>query len=243
MLALAAGAQARVSPAQVDAASRLAMLSERIAKLHAQLGREVLVVRSRRALTAAAAEFDRGLAEASATPPTPEIRENYLILKHLWTGYRAAALQAPTPDLGRKLAERNDEVAWIAAKGARLLAAQDRSRATELVMAAGAARAAAQRLAKIYLQRGWAFPAGALEPESEAARKELREGLRIAQAARETGEAIALELRAAEAQLGFLRNAAERRDLEHIAKSADNIAEALDRVTRAYAGTTSAAPD
>ena len=231
------------TPAEVNAASRLAMLAERIAKLHAQLGREVLVARSRRALTDSLAEFERGLRDVSAAAPGPEIRDNYRLLRLLWDEYRIAAGQPPTPENGRKLAERNEEVAWIAGKGARLLAPQPRARATELAMAAGNARAAAVRLAKLHLQRGWAFPAAALGPELEAAEAEVRQALLVAQAAAETDEALASELRVAEGQLAFLKHAAGQRNLEHVAKSGDNIAEVMDRVARAYASVSSSAGD
>lgn len=246
--ALAAEPGAR-GPALLDTATRLTMLAERVAKLHAQVGREVLVTRSRRALAEASGEFERGLREVSAAAPNAEIRDNYLLLRHLWDEYRAAALQAPTAEHARRLAERNEEVAWIAAKGARLLNEQSRSRPGDLVMAAGAARAAAQRLGKMHLQRGWAFPATALEAETGLAEAEVRRVLAELQRAPETGEAIALELRVAENQLALLRHAAGRlavareraQGLEHIAKAADNLVEVLDRAARSYAEVTSPA--
>ena len=239
---LGAETRAKVTPALVNAATRLAMLGERMAKLHAQLGREVLVARSRRALGEAANEFDRGLREVSGAAPNAEIRENYLLLKHLWDEYRPAATHAPNAENARKLAERNEEVVWIANKGARLLHEHGRSRAGELVLAAGSARSAAQRLAKLHFQRGWALPPAALGTEVKAAELELQRGFAELKAAPETGEELALELRVAENQFAFLGQAVERlesgkdrqRQLEHIAKTADNIAEAMDRVSRAY---------
>ena len=243
---LAAEPRAKAAPALVNAATRLAMLGERMAKLHAQLGREVLVTRSRRALAEAANEFDRGLREVSGAAPNAEIRENYLLLKHLWSEYRPAATHAPSAENARKLAERNEEVVWIASKGARLLHEHGPSRAGELVLAAGSARSAAQRLAKLHFQRGWALPQAALGAEVKAAELQLQRGLAGLGAAPETGEELALELRGVENQFAFLKQAAERlqsgkdrpRQLEHIAKTSDNIAEAMDRMARAYEAVT-----
>jgi hypothetical protein len=239
---LAAQRQAAVAPALVNAATRLAMLGERMAKLHAQLGREILVTRSRRALGEAANEFDRGLREVAGAAPNAEIRENYLLLRRLWEEYRPAATHAPSAENARRLAERNEEVVWIASKGARLLHEQGRSRAGELVLAAGVVRSAAQRLAKLHFQRGWALPLSARGAEVKAAELELQRGLAELKAAPETGEELALELQGVENQFVFLKQAVERldsgkdrpRQLEHVAKTADNIAEAMDRAARVY---------
>jgi hypothetical protein len=243
---LAAEPRGKAAPALVNAATRLAMLGERMAKLHAQLGREVLVTRSRRALGEAANEFERGLREVSGAAPNAEIRENYVLLRRLWDEYRPAATHAPSAENARRLAERNEEVVWIANKGARLLDEQGRSRASELVLAAGAVRSAAQRLAKLHLQRGWALPPTALGAEVKVAELELQRGLAELKAAPETGEELALELGAVENQFAFLMQAVERlqggkdrpRQLEHVAKTADNIAEAMDRMARVYEAVT-----
>ena len=243
---LAAEPRAKGAPALVNTATRLAMLGERMAKLHAQLGREVLVTRSRRALGEAANEFEAALREVSGAAPNAEIRENYLLLRRLWDEYRPAATHAPSAENARKLAERNEEVVWIADKGARLLNEQGRSRASELVLAAGSVRSAAQRLAKLHLQRGWALPPSARGAEVIAAELELERGLAALKAAPETGEELALELGAVENQLAFLKQAVERlqsgkdrpRQLEHVAKTSDNIAEAMDRVAREYEAAT-----
>lgn len=218
------------------------MLGERIAKLHAQVGRGVMGARSRRALAAAAGEFERALREVSAGAGSPEIRDNYRLLRHLWDEYRAAALRPATPESARSLAERNEEVVWIAEKGARLLHAQHRSASTERVMAAGAARAAAQRIAKLHMQRGWALPAGASSRELRDADAQLPRDLAQLKDA-SAPEEIDFELRVAESQLGLMRQAVERLargderalQLEHIAKTADHIAETMDRVAAFYA--------
>jgi hypothetical protein len=231
-----------LQPAILNGASRLAMLAERMTKMHAQVGRDILVQRSRRTLPETVISFERGLKDSSAAAIAHEPRENYKLLRALWEEFRPAALHAPTPESGRKLAERTEEVAWIAAKGARMLHEQGRSRAGELVLAAGAARAAGQRLGKLHLLRGWA-----LAPDSGGRDVKLAEGevfLALAQlrSARETDEEIATALAMAENQLALLRESVERlgkgRDralqLEHIAKSSDVIAETMDHAAKLY---------
>ena len=239
----AARAERPAVPASlVNGASRLAMLAERMAKLHAQIGREVLVPRSRRGLGEASAAFERGLGEMTAAAHTAELRENYRLLRLLWDEYRSATRQPPTPESGRQLADRAEEVAWIAAKGARLFFDQARSRAAELVMSAGTARAAGQRLGRIHLQRGWALAANAAPREVKRAEAEIFLALAQLNSAAETTEEAAASLRMTETQVAFLRQAVERLgqgkerslQLEHIAKSADHIAEAMDTVAKSY---------
>ena len=232
------------SAAKVNSASRLAMLAERMAKLNAQVGRDVLLARSRRALGETSANFERTLQGLAAGAATTELRENYRLLRVLWDEFRPIALQAPDEKVGRKLAERTEELAWIAAKGARLLHELDRSRAADLVMLAGTARAAAQRLGKLHLQRGWSLSANALPRETDRAEGEVVHAIEVLRAAPETLEDAALSLGMAESQLVFLRQAVERlaqgkdrpTQLEHIAKSSDHVAETLDRVAKGYEG-------
>ena len=220
------------------------MLAERIAKLHAQAGRDVLVTRSRRALAEASAEFERGLRDLAAAAAAPELRDNYRLLRLLWDEYRPAAQLAPTAEGARKLAERAEEVAWVAQKGARMVHGEAPSPAGERVLAAGSARAAAQRLGRIHLQRGWALAPNALAREAKLAEGEIVLAIAQLKSAEEATEEASASLRMAEDQLVFLRQAVERLErgkdrstqLEHVAKSADHIADSMDRIARLYAG-------
>jgi hypothetical protein len=231
-----------MSAARVNAASRLVMLAERIAKLHAQSGRDILVARSRRALNEASVEFEHILRDLAAGAQAPDLRENYKLLRLLWDEFRLAAQQPATPESVRKLAERTEEVAWIAQKGARQWHEQSKSRASDLVMTAGNARAAAQRLGKLHLQRDFGLSANASSREAKAAEAEILLAIAQVKGAPETGDDLAASARMAEDQLAFLRQAVARLEggreratqLEHVAKSSDHIAETLDRIARHY---------
>src|SRR5258708_2939398 len=139
---------------RATSALRVGMLAERIAKLHAQVGQGILAERSKRALVATIRDFDATLKAVTASAPPGEIRDNYLLLSLLWNDYREFALRAPTRENARKLRERNEEVAWIAAKGARMI--QEHARATTNGSAgkAGGAGLLSQRLCKPYLGPG-----------------------------------------------------------------------------------------
>jgi hypothetical protein len=230
-----------LTAALVNGASRLAMDAERIAKVQAAIGRGVLVSRSRRALSESIADFDRGARTfASATLP-PEVRDNFRLLRHLWDEYRSAAQQPPTREGARKLNERCEEVAWIAQKGARLLHQHAPSPASELVLAAGEARAAAQRIAKIELLRGWALAEMAGEREIKASQAQIFLALARLKSAAPIAEPAVRALEMAESQFALMRQAAvglrSGRDaathLEHIAKAADHIAASFDAIADA----------
>ena len=224
------------SPGILDGAARLEMLAERIARLHAQSGRDVLAARSRRALAESFAEFERALREVTAAAATPEARETYRLLRLLWDELRVAASQPSTADGARRLADRVEEVAWVAAKGVRLLHGQvPANEASERVLAAAAARSAAQRLAKLYLQRGWALPADAGAREAQVAEAQVQLGFARLRSIADADEAHAEALRVAEGQFELMRQAIARQNLEHIAKTADHIAETMDRVARRQA--------
>jgi hypothetical protein len=239
-LALLAVAGARAQ----DPTIRLETLTERIAKLHAQVGQGVLVERSRRALPEAVRDFEGALREVRARPAGPEIRDNYVLLALLWTDYRAWALKPATRDNARKLAERAEEVAWIAAKGARLSHDVARKGTGVLALDAGHAATLSQRLARLYLLRRWDVKPESSERAAPAVEAELQRLLEKLRTAPANTPEIDTELQAAQGRLGFLLQAgreldtrkAEMRTLEFAAKSADHLLESMQRVVRLYEG-------
>ena len=220
------------------------MLAERIAKLYLQSGQNVLPARSRRSLPGTIREFDSGLRDLSAAAPTTEIRENYLLLRRLWDEYAAIAGKPPAVDGAKKLSERSEELAWVAAKGARLYQGHWRDARIELVMAAGEMRWRSQQIAKLHLLRGWGIRSEAIAADVAIADAAYRKAAQLLRAAPETTPEIAAELQIAENQYPFLGQAAERlasrksaaQELEFIAKTSDNLLEVLDRVARLYEG-------
>ena len=242
--ALAQGGAQPATGVRASSALRLATLAERIAKLHAQLGQGVLVERSRRSLPEAIRDFDASLKLATARAPTPEIRDNYVLLALLWREYREWALKTPTRENARKLRERTEEVVWIATKGAKML--QEHSRASQSAWALRAAGAAllSQRIPKLYLWRRWDMRDQALVRELRDAEENLRRSLDALHGAPDNTPEIEAELRGAQDQLSFMADAAKHfeggaaaaRSLEFIAKTGDHILDAMERMTRFYEG-------
>jgi hypothetical protein len=247
--ALPAVAQQKAAPkldvAQLqNKASRLPMLAERITKLYTQVGQNVLGSRTARNLPAAVAEFESVLKELVAQAPTPEIKENYQLLEQLWGEYRAIAQKPPNLDSARVLAEQNEEVVWIATKGAQLVQDFAKSNANELIRTAGEVRVLSQRIAKLYLFRSWGIRSEVIANDLKSADAEFRKAMsRLLNAPQNTPE-INAELQLAENQYIFLGQAIQRlntgknvtQELEFVAKTCDNILEVMDRATRLYEG-------
>jgi hypothetical protein len=218
------------------------MLAERIAKLHGQIGQGIFAERSKRSLAASIRDFDATLKAVASSAPPGEIRDNYVLLTLLWNDYREFALRTPTRENARKMRERNEEVAWIAAKGARMIQDHTRSATNASAVRAGGAAMLSQRIPKLYLWRRWEMRDEGLAGELREAEENLRRALDTLVAARDNTPEIAAELQVAENQLRFMADAARSfegrqpaaRDIEFIAKTGDHILEAMERAARLY---------
>ena len=234
------GASLPVLPAEERRAGdgmRLAALAERIAKLHAQSAHGLLAERSRRGLADAARDFD-SLLHANARGAPLETRDNYLLLGLLWEEYRVIALRPATRDGVRKLADRTDEIAWVASKAA--AAAQPALGP----IASKAARVCvlSQRVPRLLLMRRWDPRNEELARAAGAAAAELAGPLDDLLGAAPNFPDLATQVQVARTQHGFLAaaaadmqgTAAAPKALENVAKTGDNILEAMQRVTRQY---------
>lgn len=226
----------------------LAILSERLGKLHAQAGQGLLAERARRGLAEGSRQFD-ALLRSTAAAASGETRERYLLLGLLWQDYRAWLARPATRENARRLAERTEELAWVAGQAARAWTA----RSARAVSAAQAAQASvlAQRVARLQLLRRWDVRDDAATRELAGASLQLRSSLASLRAGAGDDAEIAAELQVAENQHVFLERAVQdlaakpalAQPLEIVAKTGDNILESLQRVVRLYeARELSAAP-
>jgi hypothetical protein len=225
-------------------AVQLTALAERIAKLQAQVSQGVLAERSRRAMPLALRDFEALLKSVAAASPTQEIRDNYVLLALLWPEYRDLARKPATRDNLRKFRERVEEVVWVAAKGARLIQEQSRATASAEAIRAATAAELSQRIAKLYLWRQWDLRDEALQRQLREAEENLARTLATLRAAPAASPEVAAELQVAEDQRRFMADAAKQperspdaaRALEFIAKTGDNIYDAMGRAARLYEG-------
>lgn len=239
--ALATFAGAQELP-RASAALRVATLAERIAKLHAQLGLGVLAERSRRALPEALRDLDASVAALARRTQASEIRDNYILLGILAREYRQWAAKPPSRENARKLAERAEEIAWVATKNARLTEERMRTPGGTLALHAAQAGMLAQRVPRLYLMRRWGHRDDSIARELGAASEELRLIVeRLGAASQNTPEIVA-EIQVSHNQYLFLAQAAKEleggalaaRQMEFIAKTGDNILESMERAVRLY---------
>jgi len=229
-------------PVRARPAIRLEMLVERVAKLNAQVGQDVLGVRSRRSLEEAVRDFDATLLSVLAAAPDPETRDTYNLLALLWVQYREAALRSTNRDTAGKLRDRTEEMAYVAAKGARLLQQSARATSNASAIRAETAAALAQRVGKIHLWMRWDMHDDALARDLRESTENLRRILATLHDAPGNSPEIVDELAGADAQMAFLDAAAadlagrrsEARSIEFIAKASDHIAVSMEHVAALY---------
>lgn len=246
-------AQQRAKPAptpKFDAASALnmaarqPMLAERITKSFSLIGQKVLVTRSRRQLDESIKEFDASLKTLQRTAPTPEIKENYELLEQLFDEYKSITAKPVNLENAKLLAEQNEELVWIATKGAQLVQQYTKSTRGDLIGTAGEMRTLTQRIAKLYLFRSWGIRSGVIADDLKKAEADYRADIGILLKASQSSEQVRSELALAETQWLFLKQAIERlnanrtsiTELEHVSKACDNILEVMERVTKLYEG-------
>ncbi|HEX4330914.1 MAG TPA: hypothetical protein VH040_02145 [Usitatibacter sp.] len=230
------------TPSPALRALRVEMLTERVAKLHAQVGEGILAGRSRRELGQALQDLDAAIASLAPPPQDREVRDAWAVLAILGAGYHDWALRPATRESARRLRSRAEELAWMAAKLARGEA--ERSRGTARGSAARALTAAvlAERIGKARLWMRWDVGDASLERELRESNENLHRLLATLHEAPVQPDAAADAIRDAQTQLGFMDDAQRELDAtassprptEFVAKTADHIAESMERAAEAY---------
>ncbi len=230
--------------AALNTAARQPMLAERITKSYSLIGQKVLEFRSRRQMDDSIKEFEAGLKTMQTTAPTPEIRENYQLLEQLFDEFKGLTGKPANLENAKPLAEQNEELVWIATKGAQLVQQHVKSARSDLIGAAGEMRTLTQRIAKLYLFRSWGIRSDVIANDLKKAEADYRADMERLMKAPQSTDQIKSELALAETQWLFLKQAIERlnanktsiTELEHVSKACDNILEVMERVTRLYEG-------
>lgn len=229
-------------PSALNKAIRQPMLAERITKSFALVGQRVLKTRSKRQMEDAVGEFAAALKDLQASAPTAEIKDNYQLLEQLFDEFKAITSKPVSQENAKQLAEQNEELVWIATKGAMLIAAHTKSVRSDLIATAGDVRTLTQRIAKLYLFRSWGIRSDVIANDLAKADADYRADMARLLAAPQNSAQIKSELALAETQYLFLKQAIDRLnakksssvELEHVTKACDNILEVMERVTKLY---------
>ncbi len=228
--------------AALNAAARQPMLAERITKSFALIGQKVLVFPARRQLDDSIKEFEAGLKILLVSAPTAEIRDNYQLLEQLFDEFKSIKAKPANLENAKELAEQNEELVWIATKGAQLFQQHSKSARTDLIGRAGEMRTLTQRIAKLYLFRSWGIRSDVIANDLKKAEADYSADFDALMKATQNTDQIKSELALAETQWIFLKQAIERlnanktsaTELEHVSKACDNILEVMERVTKFY---------
>jgi len=228
--------------AALNAAARQPMLAERITKSFSLIGQKVLESPARRQLAESIKEFEAGLKMLQVSAPTPEIRDNYQLLEQLFDEFKDIKAKPANLENAKILAEQNEELVWIATKGAQLFQQNSKSVRSDLISKAGEIRTLTQRIAKLYLFRSWGIRSEVIANDLKKAETDYRADFDALMKAPQNTDQIKSELALAETQWIFLKQAIERlnanktsvTELEHVSKACDNILEVMERVTKLY---------
>ena len=244
-----ADAQKKIKPAPkfdgaaaLNIAARQPMLAERITKSFSLIGQKVLEFRSRRQLDESIKEFETGLKTLQTVAPTPEIRDNYQLLEQLFDEFKGIEAKPVNLENAKALAEQNEELVWIATKGAQLIQQHVKSARSDLIGTAGELRTLTQRIAKLYLFRSMGIRSDVIANDLKKAEADYRTAIDHLLKAPQNTAQIKSELALAETQWIFLKQAIERLnvnktsivELEYVSKACDNILEVMERVTKLY---------
>lgn len=218
------------------ACERLATLAERIAKCELQVAQGVLANRSRRMLRDTERELEALLPLAGTLAQDAESRDNFVLLRLLWKQLRAWLRKPATRENARQVAERTDEISWVAAKTARSLRTE--GTAQREALAAMQAATLAQRVARLQLLKRLAGADARRDAELTDATARLGSMLASLAASPHTLD-LEDDLRMAGAQYEFLLGAMREAEpgapgAEVVAKTGDNITDSMERAARLY---------
>jgi hypothetical protein len=226
----------------INKAGRQRMLSQRIAKAHAQLVLGIYPEKARVVLSNSVALFESQLAELTAFAPTPEIRKLYEQLAALWVPYRNEAMVVAGVTGLKQVAALNEGVLKTAHAATVALEKYAGTAVGHLVNVSGRERMLSQRCAKFYLFRAAGLHDATVEQGLAEARKEFEIGLAELRAAPQDTPDIARQLLLASSQWGFFVTALNSYDLgtqnqtslQYVAASSENVLEIMDVATGMY---------
>jgi len=242
---LAPGASALAQERPADAVNRSAhiqMLVERITRSYAMLGQGVNPARSRRQLDTDIAAFDADLGALRGMPLSAAQKLALTRLGEQWSGFKAAATQAPSLPDARGLARGSAEMAKLAAAVTSSLRSVVLDR-FDAIGLAGSARTLSQRMAKLYFYATWGLTAPEGNANFTVLGQEFRSAMDKLAVAPQNDSSTLADLALADSQWMFFSRAlatlgtgeAKMQYMADVAKSSDAMLEVLDGLTLKYA--------
>jgi hypothetical protein len=229
----------------INQAGRLRMLSQRGAKLYAQLLKGVRVDDGRKRLTATLTAFGahlQGLQRFCKSSGASEAAATYEQLAARWSDYRSLLAALPDSAGLNKVARLSDEVLALAHQGTGQLERFHGGAASRLVNLSGRQRMLSQRISKFYFFSANGLAGPEVNTGLAQARDEFLTAMKTLRAAPENTRDIAAWLDLGQSQWAFFDDALRsdaRSDPAYrdssVAVASENLLEVLDSVTGLYA--------
>jgi hypothetical protein len=243
------GAQAQVIDLSdaINKAGRQRMLSQRMGKAWLALVHQTSSANAQLVLDRSIALFDRQLVELKAYAPTPEIRDTYLKLEDVWSGYKATLVgTAPNRSNAHAVLEADAKVLVLAHQGTVQYETALNRPVGKLVNVAGRQRMLSQRMAKFYFAAMPPVDVSMASAEITKSRTEFLSAMDLLRNAPQVTDRIRSELQLADGQWFFFDQAlknmqisgAKARALSDVFVTSENLLSVMDRVTGMYAAIT-----
>lgn len=243
------GVQAQVADLSdaINKAGRQRMLSQRMGKAWLALVHQTANANAQLVMDRSMALFDRQLIELKAYAPTPEIRDTYLKLENVWSGYKSTLVgTAPNRSGAHAVLEADAKVLALAHQGTVQYETALNRPVGKLVNVAGRQRMLSQRMAKFYFAAMLPVDASVASSEISKSRTEFLSAMDLLRNAPQVTERIRSELQLADGQWFFFDQAlknmqtpgANARALSDVFVTSENLLSVMDRVTGMYAAIT-----
>lgn len=243
------GVQAQVADLSdaINKAGRQRMLSQRMGKAWLALVHQTASANAQLVLDRSMAVFDRQLIELKAYAPTPEIRDTYLKLEDVWSGYKTTLVgTAPNRSGAQAVLDADAKVLALAHQGTVQYETTLNRPVGKLVNVAGRQRMLSQRMAKFYLAAVLPVDASVARAEIVKSRTEFLSAMDLLRNAPQATDRIRSELQLADGQWFFFDQAlknmqtpgATTRALSDVFVTSENLLSVMDRVTGMYAAIT-----
>lgn len=138
---------------RLNTAESQKMLGERLTRNWAMKALGTLRVRATNQFEEDSRRYVRQLKSLQVSADTAELKENYALLEQLWEQYIELVAVGATQANVKQIADQNEELVWIAEKGANMLRQRIGAEQSEGLRLAGQARALSQRMAKLFFFR------------------------------------------------------------------------------------------